>query len=381
MYEDSLDRLPQETARDFSPFLQRDTHTIPLSDIEKRAERLIENMNYIDALIIRKTEPDGSAKTLYPALYDLVHPFEFPPDQNPLVWHQQPVLDSNGEYIGDIYLKLNTTKRYLYLTAVIISFILIAVLNLYGIYTFQVQEKAVLHTTGLLEEKQRELIHLERLALVGQITASLLHDIKKPVLNIRSEVEQAADFPEKQSIQEETDFFLQLIRELQLEGFIRKDTQKAEFLDISEVVERSLRLVRYAQDGVRVEYHFPDNMPFIFGHRHQLIQVFSNLMLNAFQALEGEGTVRIYATLLFEEDSTWLEVSMTDDGPGMPVEMLAQIFEPFVSSGRAEESTGLGLYITRSIVESMGGKIEVHSIPKHGTTFTLRFPVSEEELM
>lgn len=378
MYEDTLDRLPQDTAQSFSPFLQRGIQTVPMHDLVQSAQRWLDN-RYVDELIIRKVEPDGSY-TLFPVMYDIDHPYEFLPE-NDAVYLNVPVWNANDEYTGEIYLRLNTSQRYLYIASVILSLLLIAGLSLYGIFTFQAQEDQVRRTASLLEEKQRELIHIERLAMVGHITTSLLHDLKKPVLNIRSELEWMEDSAVKKSIQEEVDFFIRLIRDLQLEGFIRKDTQKAEFLDIAEVIERSLKLVRYAQDGVEVDYDFPDTLPFIFGHRHQLIQVFSNLMINAFQALEGEGTIHIYSSVLESDEGKWLEVSFTDNGPGMAVEVVAHIFEPFYSTGRSKESTGLGLYITKSIVESMGGIIEAHSIPKHGTTFTLRFPVSEEEIV
>lgn len=379
IYEDSIRALPQNTAQDFSPFLQRDVIDIPLQDLVQTAQRKIKQNRYIDDLIIRKSDSSGN-HTLFPVWYDLEHPYEFPPDFDDL-YINVPIMNANDEHTGDLYIKLNTSQRYIYIGAVILSLILIAGLSLYGIFTFQAQEIQVRKTTTLLEEKQRELIYFERLALVGQITTSLLHDIKKPILNIRSELELMQNSDAKRSIQEEVDFFLHLIRDLQLEGFIRKDTPKAEFLDMEEVIERSLKLVRYAQEKVRVHYDFQDELPFIFGHRHQLIQVFSNIFVNAFQALEGEGTMDVSATLLEHDESKWLEITMTDDGPGMPVEVTAYIFEPFFSTGRTKESTGLGLYITKSIVESMGGKIEVHSIPKHGTTFTLRFPVSDEEFL
>lgn len=379
IYEDSISELPQGIAQDFSPFLQREFISIPLQDLVQHAQRKISQNRYIDDLIIRKAGINGS-RTVYPVWYDLEHPHEFLPDTDES-YVNVPILNSNEEHIGDIYIKLNTSQRYIYIGAVILSLILITGLSLYGIVTFQAQEIQVRKKTTQLEEKQRELIYFERLALVGQITSSLLHDIKKPILNIRSELESIQDSGIKKSIQEEVEFFLHLIRDLQLEGFIRKDTPKAEFIDMEEVIERSLKLVKYAQENVTVHYDFQDELPFIFGHRHQLIQVFSNLFVNAFQALEGDGIIHVSATMFEHDESKWLEISLTDDGPGMPVEVTQYIFEPFFSTGRTKESTGLGLYITKSIVESMGGTIEVHSIPKHGTTFTLRFPVSNEEIV
>jgi two-component system NtrC family sensor kinase len=138
--------------------------------------------------------------------------------------------------------------------------------------------------------------------------------------------------------------------------------------------------VKYAQEDVTVKIDVPNELPFIFGQRHQLIQIFSNILLNAFQALEGTGEILISANHLNEDQEQWLEIVITDNGPGMPYEVQEHIFEPFYSTRQHSDSTGLGLYIAKSIVESLGGTIEVQSIPKHGTSFTIRLPISEEEV-
>jgi two-component system NtrC family sensor kinase len=156
--------------------------------------------------------------------------------------------------------------------------------------------------------------------------------------------------------------------------------KKGEFVDIGETIERSLKLVKYARGNVSVHVEIAEDLPFIFAQRHQIVQVFSNLILNAFQVLEGEGEVKLSAYISNEESEDLLEVAISDDGPGMAYEVVAHIFEPFYTTGKEDESTGLGLYITKSIIESLGGTITAQSIPKHGTTFTVRFPLSEEEI-
>jgi signal transduction histidine kinase len=293
---------------------------------------------------------------------------------------RKALLDESGNAIGVLYFRINAQRSRLFNAAIAGSIAALLLVIILGLYTIRTQEKEVIKTTSLLEEKHRELIHLERLALVGQVTANLLHDLKKPVLNIRAETDFLPEGESKKIIQDEIELFLGMLRELQLEGFLRRDMERAEFLDVEEMLQRSLRLVRYAQENVQVEMNLPEHLPFILGQRHQFIQIFSNLFLNAFQALDGEGVVQISAGTIDENGEAWLEIGVTDNGPGMPYEVLSHAFEPFYSTRKSSESTGLGLYITKTIIESMGGTIHVHSIPRHGTTFTIHFPVSQEEM-
>ena len=380
VHEETLQNLPGDLARELRPFLlEKDLQNVHLGAIEQRVNGLIQGNRYIESLILRKVTVAGESHTVYPFFYDFEHP-DFPPASDNS-YEYQPILDENGDHLGDLYVKIDTRRRQLYFAAILGSIFLILLVCGLGLYALQSKTEEVRKTSTLLEEKQRELTHLERLAMVGQITANLLHDLKKPVLNIRAETASLPDGPIKASLQEETDLFLSLVRDLHLEGFLRKQGERAEFLDLNEMVDRSLRLVKYAQENVKILLELPETLPFIFGQRRQLIQVISNILLNAFQALEGEGAIHVTASLLDENDVKWLEISFTDDGPGIPYDVLTHIFEPFYSTRPESESTGLGLYITKSIVESMGGRIQAHSIPKHGTTFTLQFPLSQEEVV
>ncbi|MEW6237075.1 MAG: ATP-binding protein [Candidatus Omnitrophota bacterium] len=377
-HEEAVQSLPDILARDFQPFLAgKDVTEIDTGRIERRVVELKAQYPYINRIIIRKIAPNGGEITLYPWAFDIDHP-DWPPldAEN---YAAKSIVGDNYEPLGILYIRIDARRGRLFKIAIGGSMIALVLVVGLGLYTISAKDEAVRKTTYLLEEKQRELIHLERLALVGQVTANLLHDLKKPVLNIRAEAELLPPGESKKTILDETELFLSLLRELHLEGFLRKDRERAEFLDVGDVMERSLRLVKYAQENVKVSMDLPENLPFLFGQRHQLIQVFSNILLNAFQALEGEGSIRIAASPMEEEGEKRMEISLTDDGPGMPYEVLTHIFEPFYSTRGSDESTGLGLYISKSIVEGMGGRIDAKSIPKHGTTFTLQFPISDAE--
>ncbi len=378
-HEETVASLPDILARDFYPLLtERSVTDINLGAIEERAREIQLRYPYIDDIIVRKLTPDDRTITLYPYSYDLDYP-DFPVQWD-TSYLRKALLDESGNAIGVLYFRINAQRSRLFNAAIAGSIAALLLVIILGLYTIRTQEKEVIKTTSLLEEKHRELIHLERLALVGQVTANLLHDLKKPVLNIRAETDFLPEGESKKIIQDEIELFLGMLRELQLEGFLRRDMERAEFLDVEEMLQRSLRLVRYAQENVQVEMNLPEHLPFILGQRHQFIQIFSNLFLNAFQALDGEGVVQISAGTIDENGEAWLEIGVTDNGPGMPYEVLSHAFEPFYSTRKSSESTGLGLYITKTIIESMGGTIHVHSIPRHGTTFTIHFPVSQEEM-
>lgn len=377
-HQETVQSLPDILARDFSPLLVGESVTdLNLGAIEERAEKIKANYPYIDEVIVRKMTPSGDAVIVYPFFYN-VDRKGTPPEDDPR-FRSKVLSDENDTALGSLYVKISAKRGQLFILAILGSILAILAIGALGFYAIRSKDAEVRKTTSLLEEKQRELIHLERLALVGQITANLIHDLKKPVLNIRAEIGTLSRSEVKNAIEQEVDFFLGMVRELQLEGFLRRDQERAEFVDVGEILERSLNLVKYAQDNVRVKILLSENLPFVFAQRRQLIQVFSNILLNAFQALEGEGYIHIRAADTVEEGERFLEITISDDGPGIPYDILIHIFEPFYSTRPDTESTGLGLYISRSIVEAMGGSIAAHSIPKHGTTFTLRFPLSDEE--
>jgi signal transduction histidine kinase len=133
---------------------------------------------------------------------------------------------------------------------------------------------------------------------------------------------------------------------------------------------------------VEVQRSIPENLPFLLGQFHQLVQVFSNILLNAFEALDGKGTVRISArqgVFLHQGVQTpMVEIVIADNGPGIPQELLDRIFEPFFSPGKG--STGLGLYTSKSIIDEMGGTIHAESEIGKGTRFIVRLPIEEQEL-
>ena len=218
------------------------------------------------------------------------------------------------------------------------------------------------------------------MALAGQLSASLLHDLKKPVLNIRNDLDdfQSISENDRTVIREEIKSFLNILGDVGLEKFVAPETE-AEYLDPSELIKRSAALVRYERRGcvLTIEEQPADAEPLppIYGKRIRFVQVLSNIMVNAYQAMNGKGELRIAAKL--SDDGKFVAISLSDTGPGISAENIENIFTPFHTTKTADKGTGLGLYIASSIITEAGGYIDVTGEPGR-TCFTVYIPVAAD---
>ncbi len=291
--------------------------------------------------------------------------------------HRVPLKDEYGEY-GALYfdLDLSSLKSVQTATWTIAALLVLSVVVLMG--RLWLREQVLAKTSVELEEKHQQLIRLERLALAGQLTANIFHDIRKPILNIRHEMDDLADALGNfagaskglRNIREQVDLYFTMLRDLNLERFVRSEDTEAEYVELAKVVDQSCRLVQYERSGVKLEVQADARTPLVLAPPYRLIQVFSNLALNAYQAMKGEGELRID----IRENEGLAEIEITDNGPGIPSERLPHIFTPFFSTKGDADGVGLGLYITRQIVEELGGSIDVNSKEGIGAAFTVILP-------
>ncbi len=296
-------------------------------------------------------------------------------------WRREP-LGEAAQPFGYLYLDLNLSAPRtinLAIGAVAISIGLILVALLARLLS---QESSLTRTVIELDERRRELIRLERLALGGQLAAGILHDLRKPVLNIRHNLddidEALGDFAPAaaslQNLRHQTGLFFQILQESQLERFVQSDRAGEEYVSLGPILDTSLNLVRYERRAVEVIRRDGPGLPPMLAHPYRLVQLFSNLILNAYQAMDGQGRLTIDA----EQDGTgWIDVKLSDNGPGIDPERLERIFEPFFTTKPEGEGTGLGLSICRMIAEEMGGTIGAESRAGGPTTFTVRLPVEQ----
>ena len=297
-------------------------------------------------------------------------------------WRREP-LGSREHPFGWLYLKLDTAPLASMNWAIGAVGLAIALMLLMLLARLWSQETSLTRTMVELNTRRAELIRIERLALAGQLAASLLHDLRKPVLHIKHSLDDLTDGLDEavpaqamiQDLRHQTRLFFQMLSDSQIERFVQSDRAGEEFVDIIPIIEHSLNLVRYERRGVDVVRPDPGPLPPLLAQPFRLIQLFSNLILNAYQALGGRGVLTIEAAA--ERDG--IEVCCTDSGPGIPSEMLDRIFDPFFSTKPEGQGNGLGLAICRMIADDLHGEITVSSRPGGPTTFRVWLPAARPD--
>ena len=344
---------------------------------------------YVDAITVTKFFADGE-RVLYPFYYSAF--FEDLPSVRPRQGmaadvqqgrfrghplpqardgvRELPLTSAQGEPAGRLFVLLNGANlARVRLATGFLSALLVGSVGLLG-FQFRRQEQVISATTVELEQKRRELVRLERLALAGQLSAGILHDLKKPVLNIKNELEEANDSATNSDMRGQVDTFFAILRDASLERFVRAEGER-EYVDVNEMLERALSLVRYERGGVEQTVSLESALPPVLVVPVRLVQVFSNLILNAYQAMEGRGRLSIRTRV----EEQWVVATIGDSGPGISPEMREKIFDPFFTTKTADKGTGLGLYITRDIVRDLGGEITMSS-DADGTAFEVRLPAA-----
>jgi two-component system NtrC family sensor kinase len=238
-------------------------------------------------------------------------------------------------------------------------------------------------TTSELKTTQQQLIHGEKLASVGRLAAGVAHEIGNPLAAILGLVEllragglspaQAEEFLVR--VQAETERIHRIIRDLL--DFSRRDPEDemaAASADLAQVVAGAVQLVRpqKASKQVEIEVDVDADVGRVHGPEHRLTQIVLNLLLNAVDALEGRGRVRIEA---HREGERECALTVSDDGPGLPPEVLAHLFEPFTTTKPPGKGTGLGLAVCHALVEGMGGSITAGNRLEGGARFEVRLRV------
>jgi len=232
----------------------------------------------------------------------------------------------------------------------------------------------------------------DRLASLGEMAAGIAHELKNPLAGIevmasllRRQVQNA---PAAMSLVADIISEAKLANSIVVEmlEFVRPVRLQMERIDVSDVIQQAVTLAesKVRRGDVEVRTDIERGLPMIEADLHQLMQVFTNLLSNAFEALEGKGLVliRVYSSAI-EADPTLVGpqpptptvvVDVADDGPGLPVDARDKIFDPFFTT--KPQGSGLGLAIVRKIVDAHDGRIDVSSEPHKGTRFRVTLPVT-----
>lgn len=253
-------------------------------------------------------------------------------------------------------------------------------------------------------QSDRELataVNADRLATLGMLMAGIAHEINTPLGALASNhdvvkrsLSRLHDILEDDVVDEDelvevrkivralngtlrvNDLAVERVLELvgSLRSFGRPDRAEVDRADVVEGIETALTLLRHKiGDGIVVERDL-EPLPPIECFPVEVNQVFMNLLLNAVQALEEHSDGRGTVTIRTRPAEDGVRVEVEDDGPGMTPEVLDRIFEPGFTTKGARVGMGLGLIITRQIVDRHGGTLSVESAPGEGTTFSVFFP-------
>jgi signal transduction histidine kinase len=258
----------------------------------------------------------------------------------------------------------------------------------YKAYIDKVEE-----TQNRLEETQRlykESLQLvtqaEKLASIGRLAGGVAHEINNPLMVILGRAELALmDLPEEHSASADMEIIISETRRIadivkNLLRFSRQDQQESLLpVAVNEIVDRAVQLTRYQMtlDNITVETRYANSMPTVLGNAGQLQQVFTNIIINAYQAMGQNGGSLIVETRSVGEQ---VEIAFSDTGCGIPPEIVKRVFEPFFTTKNEQEGTGLGLSVSYGIIADHGGEIRVSSQPGVGSTFTVALPASDEDL-
>ena len=231
-----------------------------------------------------------------------------------------------------------------------------------------------------LVELQEDVKRQERQAIFGRIAAGLVHDLSHPIQNIGNSARLIArddvDLESRTAFRHTVDQELQTIRRFldDLRNIAKPRPVERFSMDangsVAEIVD-SMR-AEGERHGIAVEAHYAPGPLIIHGDRFALGRVYRNLITNAIQATAEGGTV----TIATARAGDHVAISITDTGSGIPPERLATIFDDFVTTKR--RGLGLGLAISKRIVEQLDGTIAVASEVGRGTAFTLRFPIRDD---
>jgi signal transduction histidine kinase len=248
------------------------------------------------------------------------------------------------------------------------------------------REEEKLREAEFRKKMEQQMATTERLASLGTLAAGVAHEINNPLAIINESAgwlklilskKEMAQMPRKQDfamalnkIEKGVDRARRITH--QLLEFAKKDDSVLAEVNLMELADEAVQLVKReaANKEIEIARETAPNLEFIWSDPYQLRQVLINLLTNAIHATGSGGRI----TIVIEDVDGEINLTVQDSGQGIPKENLAKIFEPFFSTKSPGEGTGLGLSVTRGIIEKLGGTIKVESLLGHGTSFCIRLP-------
>jgi signal transduction histidine kinase len=250
---------------------------------------------------------------------------------------------------------------------------------------FELMEERLHRAVDRLHLARQRAVSSERLAAMGRVAVGVAHEINNPLDGIQNCVRRIREGRLSEQRREEYFDLVEeglsrigrITRQLLALGRSRPATRELE--DLGDLVRKTLVLLEpRLGDQVQLETRLPDAPVLTRTDAQKFQQVLLNLLLNALDAVEPDGRIEISCRIETDVDGAREAVlTISDNGPGMPPDVAARAFDPFFSTKEDGNHSGLGLAIAQSMIEELGGAIELHSEPGKGTRVTVRHPLNQ----
>jgi len=254
-------------------------------------------------------------------------------------------------------------------------------------------EQMVEERTRQLKETHNKLIHQDKMASLGKLSASVVHEINNPnagILNLIMLIKRIIDEgPINPKEMEQFKRYLVLMETetrrigrivSNLLAFSRQSKMRPTLLNINRLIEKTLLLNsnQLKINNIKVKKRMDPDLPDLTGSEDQLQQVFMNIVSNAAEAMESAGKGELSITTRHSSKNGKITVSFKDTGVGIPDENLPRLFEPFFTTKKKGKGVGLGLSVAYGIIQEHHGSISVQSGKGNGTTFIIEIPLKHE---
>lgn len=236
---------------------------------------------------------------------------------------------------------------------------------------------------------EQQLIHAQKMESIGLLAAGLAHEVGNPLASISSLVQVIQRTNKDEFTNQKLELIKNQIHRISkiirdLVNFSRQSTYELQSTDINKVLKSAIEIARVSKKAKEINFieEYDQQIPVLYLVPDQLQQVFLNILINAIDALCLDSNRIIYAnsnpqivSKTFKDESR-VYISISDNGIGIPDSAMDKIFDPFYTTKKVGEGTGLGLWVSYNIIKSFQGEIQVNSIEGEGTTFTIILPIN-----